>query len=120
VKKLLLITVLFLASCQGLDWIAGVDADGNDLEGEAPISSLTKILGVLGPYGTAGGLGLTTLAAAYVSRKRNGTLTAVVEGVQKAKGSLSKEQLKVLHKELAKHIPEKYLSKIEKIKDAMD
>lgn len=111
--------VLFLCSCGVVDWFAGVDSEGNDVKGEAPVTALSKILGILGPYGTAGGLGLTTLAAAYVARKKKSILKSVVEGIQKGKKSLSKEQLKVLHKELAKHIPDKYHKDIQKIKDVV-
>jgi len=119
-KKLLLVMVLFLCSCTTLDWFAGVDNKGNDKPGPAPVEALAKILNTIG--GAAGigtGLGLTTLAAAYVARKKHGLLKSVIEGVQKGKQSLTKEQIKTLHQGLNDHIPEKYWAQINKIKEKM-
>lgn len=117
-KKLLLVIALFLCSCTALDWVMGVDEKGKDKPGTPPIEYFSELIKELGPIGTLVTGVLTIGGTAYVSSKKHkGTLNAVIEGVQKAKGDMTDDDRANLVGLLKAHIPNKYHANIRKIKD---
>jgi len=117
IQQIVILSLVFLAGCSGMDWLFNPDvAKGVDAGGEA--------LGLLGPWGVAGGTALTGIYGAmrgwYSASKAKGetatmsdkahmaetALRGVVVGIQKAKSELPEEHLAQLHNGLEKHIPD--------------
>jgi len=117
-KQSLILIVIFLSGCIGLEEFFTDPEVKKGVDGGAGVASS------FGPWGTAGGLLLTSLYAVgrsyFTNREHIGekatisheldmakkAFSGVVNGVQKAKTHLPPEQVEMLHKKLEKHIPD--------------
>lgn len=119
-RILMLMLMLTLSGCTGINWFLGIDDKGKDLEGPAPSEYVLNLMKSFGALGIAGAGAVSVGGAAYIARKRSqDPFESVVAAVQLYKQELEPDQKVNFVNFLKSKIPNRYHKAIGKIKDKL-